>query len=429
MARFAHLGDCHIGAWREEKLKEMNFRSFVKALDICKEQKVDFIIISGDLFDTTLPDLTLVGKAVDKIKELKDEGIEVYLIYGSHDFAPNSTSMLDILNKAGLLRKVVNAESDGQKIKLAFTSDRKTKAKITGISGRALGLDKKYFKMLDTRDLELEEGFKIFVFHNAVLELRSQYATYSEGIPLSSFPKKFDYYAGGHVHESIQYDFKDYGAFRFPGCLFGSSFTDLEISAKGEKRGFYIVDFNEKIEQISFVEVKLTDILLQQVNADKKTAAQIEETLTKLASELNVKGKIVLLKITGQLIGGRPSDIGFNQIKQTLVTRGAAVASINHYGLLAEEKANSGQVIGESRQEIENKILLDMVTSFKIDPSIKEPLKQRLERILTSDNGVKLSSNLLNSLKIEKQEGETKRDFEERVLKNTLHLLEVEELE
>ena len=53
-----------------------------------------------------------------------------------------------------------------------------------------------------------------------------------------------------------------------------------------------------------------------------------------------------------------------------------------------------------------------MVNSFKIDPTLKGTLKAKLEKVLTSKAGIEFANNLLNSLKLEKQEGETKRDFE-----------------
>ncbi len=426
MGRFAHFGDCHLGAWRDQKLKEFNLTAFLKTLDGCVEEKVDFIIISGDLFDTTLPDLTLVKKAVEKIKEVKDKGIPIYLTYGSHDFAPNSTSIIDILNSSGLFKKIVEAEIENEKIKLKFTTDPQTKAKITGLSGRRLGLEKKYYTMLDSKKLESEKGFKIFAFHNAIIELRSPTASYPEGVPISSFPKGFDYYAGGHVHENLKHVMKEYGLIAYPGCLFGATFTDLEISAKGEKRGFFIIDFEDKINHVKFVEVKVVDVVFQQVNATKKTARQVEETLEEITNTSDFEGKIALLKIDGELLSGKPSDINFSSIKQTLYNRGAVVASISHYNLSTEEKNTPGQIKGENRQDIENKILSDIINSFKIDPTIKGPLRQKLEKALTSETGIKLSQNLLNSLKLEKQEGENKKDFEERVLKNTLYLLSLE---
>jgi exonuclease SbcD len=426
LGRFAHFGDCHLGAWRDQKLKEMNLNAFIKTLDACVSEKVDFIIISGDLFDTTLPDLSIVQRAVEKMREVKDQGTPIYLTYGSHDFAPNSISIIDILNSTGLFKKVVEAEVANEKIRLRFITDSGTGAKIAGLSGRKLGLEKKYFEMLDSEDLESETGFKIFVFHNAIIELRTPTAVYPEGVPISSFPKGFDYYAGGHVHENLKHEVKNYGLVAFPGCLFGATFTDLEITAKGEKRGFFIVDFKDKLENVRFVEVKVSDVFFEEVNANKKTAKQIAQTLSKIASEADVKGKIALLKIDGELLSGKPSDINFNEIRQTLYDREAIVVSINHYNLSTEERMNLGQVGGKSRQEIEAKVFSDVVNSFKIDPTLKETLKAKLEKALTSKAGIAFANNLLNSLKLEKQEGETKRDFEQRVLKNTLHLLDLE---
>ena len=426
MARFAHFGDAHIGAWRDQKLKEMNLQAFIKALDECANANVDFIIISGDLFDTTLPDLTLVQKTVEKIKQVKDKGIPFYLTYGSHDFAANSVSIIDILNSTGLFSKVVNAELIDEKIRLEFTVDSKTGAKITGLSGRKLGLEKKYFEILDNANLEHEEGFKIFVFHNSIVEIRPATASYSEGVPISCFPKGFDYYAGGHVHECLKQNLKDYGTVAFPGALFGATFTDLEATAKGEKRGFFLVDFEDKITGVRFVEVKISEVFLQEIDAKNKTANQVAKILEKTAFEADVKGKIALIKVTGELLTGKPSDINFNEIRQTLYNREAVVANINHYNLSTAEKMTSGQIIGQNRQEIETKILSDMVKTFKIDPSLKETLKLKLEKALYSEAGLSFATNMLNSLKIEKQDGETKKDFEERVLNSTLHLLKLE---
>lgn len=426
--RFAHLGDCHIGAWRDKKLKELNLQTFITALDSCVDQKVDFIIISGDLFDTTLPDLTLVKKAVEKIKEVKDQGIPFYITYGSHDFAPNAVSIIDILTSSGLFKKVVDAKIVDEKVQLNFVQDPKTGAKLTGLSGRRLGLEKKYYTILDIESLEKEQGFKIFVFHNAIIELRSKTANYPEGVPLSCFPKGFDYYAGGHVHEKIEKEITNYGLIAYPGALFGATFTDLEQTGKGEKRGFYIIDFDDKITNTRFIDVNLSEVFFKQINADKKTARQVEEILKKAASECEAKDKIALMKVAGELGLGKPSDINFNAINQILIEKQAIFASINHYNLSTEEKLEL-KIKGENRQEIETKILDDMACSFKIDPALQSKVKSKIQNKLVAQNGINLARNLLSSLYIEKNEGEKKKDFEKRVLQNTLHLLGLEEVE
>lgn len=425
MGRFAHLGDCHIGAWRDRKLRDINLETFLKALDICVKEQVDFVIISGDIFDTTLPDLLIAKRAVEKIKETKDAGIQFYVTYGSHDFSPNSVSLIDILTSTGLLRKVVNAEIIDEKLNLSFVVDQKTGVKICGLSGRKLGLEKKYYTMLNLENLEKESGFKIFVFHNALIELRPISASYPDGVPISNFPRGFNYYAGGHVHERLEHRIDGYGLVAFPGCLFGATFPDLEETAKGQKRGFFIIDFEEQINSSRFIEINTNEVIFHEVDATKKTAIQIEEKLKILANEADVEDKIVLLKVKGILSSGKPSDINFSEIRRTLLERKAVFATANRYGLSSVETFNI-KISGESRQDIEEKLLTDAVNTFKIDPTIESELKSKLERKLASDAGLTLAKNLLNSLKIDKQEGENQKTFESRILKDALHLLDLE---
>ena len=185
----------------------------------------------------------------------------------------------------------------------------------------------------------------------------------------------------------------------FPGCLFGATFTDLEITAKGEKRGLFIVDFEDKITDVKFVEVKISEVFFKEIDATKKTTNQVTEILKKTVENAKVKGKIALLKVSGELLTGKPSDINFNEIRQTLYNREALVANINHYSLSTAEKISSGQIKGENRQEIEQKILSDMVKTFKIDPSLNKELKVKLEKALSSESGISFATNLLNSLK------------------------------
>jgi len=51
MHRFAHITDCHLGAWRNIKLRELNLKACEEAISICIDEHVDFIVITGDFFD------------------------------------------------------------------------------------------------------------------------------------------------------------------------------------------------------------------------------------------------------------------------------------------------------------------------------------------------------------------------------------------
>jgi len=53
--KFAHLGDCHLGSWRQPELQELNFLSFQNAIDKAIKARVEFVLIAGDLFDSAYP--------------------------------------------------------------------------------------------------------------------------------------------------------------------------------------------------------------------------------------------------------------------------------------------------------------------------------------------------------------------------------------
>ncbi|MDP6138772.1 MAG: DNA repair exonuclease, partial [Candidatus Woesearchaeota archaeon] len=146
--KFAHLADCHIGSWRDPKLKDISTIAFQKAIDKCMEENVDFILISGDLFNTSLPRIDNLKKVVSILKQLKDKNIPVYIIPGSHDYSPSGKTMLDVLEQAGLFVNVVKGEEIDGKLKLNFTIDKKTGAKITGMLGKRYSLEKEYYKNL-----------------------------------------------------------------------------------------------------------------------------------------------------------------------------------------------------------------------------------------------------------------------------------------
>ena len=106
---------------------------------------------------------------------------------------------------------VAEMGTDGKLVLEVFT-DQTTKVKLVGISGRSVGLERKYFEILDRAALEREAGFKIFAFHTALDELKPAAVAQMESMPLSYLPKGFDYYAGGHLHTRVEAQVAGYGA-------------------------------------------------------------------------------------------------------------------------------------------------------------------------------------------------------------------------
>lgn len=85
-----------------------------------------------------------------------------------------------------------------------------------------------------TKKLESEDGFKIFLLHRGIQEILPLNMQFRDTLPISLVPKGFDYYGGGHIHKRVEKKI-DNSVIIYPGPIFGSTFQDLEETAKGEK--------------------------------------------------------------------------------------------------------------------------------------------------------------------------------------------------
>ena len=305
--KFAHLADCHIGSWRDPKLKDTSTLAFIKAIDKCIKEKVDFILIAGDLFNTSFPRLDNLKTVVTKFKQLKDLGIPVYIVPGSHDYSPSGKTILDVLEEAGLFVNVFKGSVENNKLKLNFTVDKKTGAKITGMLGKRGALEKSYYEKLILDNLENEDGYKIFIFHSGIDELKPKEMENIISQPLSLLPKGFDYYAGGHVHIVDDKQIGGYGRIAYPGPLFPNSFAELE---KLERGGFYIVEDGKA----SWEPIHIYNIEKLPIDCSHKAPEEIKNEILNYFKNKELNNTVVLIRLAGVLESGKPSDIDFKEI-------------------------------------------------------------------------------------------------------------------
>ncbi len=401
MPKFAHMSDIHIGAFRQPELRALVMDAFERAIDRCIAEKVSFIILAGDIFDSNIPDLSSVRQAAEKMKQAIDSGIRFYAIYGSHDFSPNYSSIVDVLDGAGMFTKAEEMANSEGKVTLSFIQDP-TGAKICGISGRKLSIDRDSYAVLDRERLEAEPGFKIFVFHGAIEELKPPALEKMEAMPLSSLPTGFDYYAGGHVHSHLLESLQGHMNVAFPGPLFATDYSELLQLAKGEERGFYIAEFEESISKVEFVPVRVCEAVEVYYSAHGKSSSQVAKELAELASETDAEGKVVLLTVEGELSEGKTSDIDFAAVRKRLAASSPLIVLSNNSRLTSKEQVKQAgppvPVHITERQLFEKEI-----TRVKSE-----------EAKLRGEKGVSLAVDLLRTLKEGKKENETKGAFEER---------------
>jgi len=401
--KFAHLADCHIGSYRDERMKALVMDAFTSTVDRIIEEGVDFVLISGDLFNTSLPAIDALKIATTKLKDLSNLGILVYIIAGSHDFSPSGKTMLDVLENAGLCQNVVKGSvDDNGNLILDFTIDEVTGVKITGMIGKKGMLERSYYEALNLDNLETEPGFKIFMFHTAITELKKKGMEKMDSAPMSFLPKGFNYYAGGHVHDPLQISSGDLGGvLTYPGPLFPNSFKELSELRNG---GFYIFDTADP-ELLKFVPIKVKEIKYFEYNLDKKTPEESLIEISKIKDE-DVASKLILIRLKGKLSSGKPSDINLKDIFTSLYNSGAYFVMRNTSGLTSESFEEIA-LQSESIFEIENNLIKEHSGQIKFD-KIDWNVETEKEKI----------HQLFEILDVEKVEGETSKDFEDRIVEN-----------
>ncbi len=88
-ARFLHIADCHLG-YRQYNLRERfnDFgRAFFGVIDVAIQEKVDFVLLAGDLFHKRAIDALTLNQAIVALDRLKQAGIPCIAVEGNHEHA------------------------------------------------------------------------------------------------------------------------------------------------------------------------------------------------------------------------------------------------------------------------------------------------------------------------------------------------------
>ncbi len=407
--RFAHIADCHIGAWVDPRMKELPMLSFERAVKTCIERKVDFVLISGDLFNTAIPGIDLITRAVKGLKQLARKDIRCYAIAGSHDFSPSGKTILRLLEETGLLNIPTKHELDEEgKIKLDYIED-KSGAKITGIVGRRNLLDRSYYEMLDKKSLEKEEGFKIFMFHTAITELKEKRFEKMESLPLSLLPKNQNYYAGGHVHSVQNIEKEGFGRIVFPGPLFPANFKELEELKTGS---FFINNVEDGTIKTEKIQIMPKNVYCINEEGEGKTPEEITEAILDDINDKEFNETIVTIRLSGKMKSGRISDINFKKIFGVLYDKSAYFVMRNTSKLESKRISQIRKESNKPAQEIEDEIIKD---------SIKE------DGVLSRKQQIEMVKSLIGIFSQDKTEGETQKDFEKRIVNEAERTMDIEE--
>jgi hypothetical protein len=381
--KFAHLGDCHLGGWRQPELGQLNFESFRYAVNKCINEKVEFVLIAGDLFDSAYPPIETLKETFHEFKRMKEADIPVFLIAGSHDYSASGKTFLDVLEKAGFCKNVSIFEEKDEKIILQPAIYKNFA--IYGFPGKKSGMEVDELERIKIQDCP--GLFKILMLHTAI---RDAVGT----LPIKAINHlllpKVDYIALAHLH--IDYA---KGNAVYSGPTFPNNLSELEELKGGS---FYIINNG----QVKKERINLKDICV--IEMEIKDALNATEEIICNIKKQNVKDKIVILKLSGTLEKGKSSDIDFAKIEGLLKEAGAFVFL----------KSTTKLVLAESD------IKIDIADSQNIEAQIIK----KFEETSPSRFNIFIPS-LIKALQLEKLEDEKSAVFEDRLISETKKILTI----
>lgn len=111
MLRLLHTADVHLGARHADlgeqaaALRERQFAAFRATVDLAIEERVDVVLVAGDLFDSNVQPRRSVDRVAAELKRLEGAAIRTAIIPGTHDVYDRASvyRAYDLAAMAGLV--------------------------------------------------------------------------------------------------------------------------------------------------------------------------------------------------------------------------------------------------------------------------------------------------------------------------------------
>jgi len=393
---FVHAADLHLGysQYGLEARREDFDKAFQELVEKTIELKADFMIVSGDLFQQPRPSNTTLESTIKYFRSLRDAGIPVLTVDGSHDSAPNGITgtILNPLDSAGLIRHLPKHEGacwtkPGSCYVYGvpnFRTRHKTEELLPAF-------------MEQNKPQPDSSVFNIFVFHMA-LDLPNVKPPYIEAEASPELiPEGFNYYAAGHVHKPYMQEFKT-GVLAYPGC---TETTDY-VEAKFDK-GFYHVRVDEKGGvHPEFVQLQSArKFIIFEQDFEGVVPSKITEQAAQLVKNADEEGAIIIPILKGVL----PSEANRSEVDVAHIRTAAEKALLVHPIVLLRESEVSEDMV-RSIFESEIKDLRTKAFEYFLQIFSERHTSEEAERVS------RMALNLIEPL-TKKQEEKVKQTIEE----------------
>lgn len=287
-SRFAGLA--HIPPAIRSYLRESTFAALARLVRVAIMGKVDFVVISGDVYDVS--DASLQGQLrfQEALQELGKHGISVFLIHGNHDPLDGLRLTTDTPNHVTVF--------GGERPEYATAyrhSDGKELAIISGISYPTA-------KVMENTAIAFHRKPGSSLFHIALLHGNvdgdQEHETYSPCSRRDLIEQGFDYWALGHIHK--RNILHERPAIVYPGNIQGRS-----VKETGPK-GCYMVDVDEsggvslQFEELDSVRWLVKEVSIHNISNEADWIQSVEQIVEEIRDEHSEMMSVVRFRLTGR---------------------------------------------------------------------------------------------------------------------------------
>ena len=287
-SRFAGLA--HIPPAVRSYLRESTFAALGRLIHVAIKKNVDFVVISGDVYDVS--DASLQGQLrfQEALQELGKHGISVFLIHGNHDPLDGLRLTTDIPSHVTVF--------GGEKPEYATAYRRIDGKEIAIISG----ISYPTAKVMENTAITFRRKPGNSLFHIALLHGNvdgdQQHETYSPCSRKDLIERGFDYWALGHIHKRNIVHQRP--AIVYPGNIQGRS-----VKETGPK-GCYVVDVDEsggvslQFEELDLVRWQVSEIPINDISNEAEWIQSVEQKVEEIRDEHSEMMSVVRFRLTGR---------------------------------------------------------------------------------------------------------------------------------
>ncbi|MFC7784853.1 exonuclease SbcCD subunit D [Rossellomorea sp. GCM10028870] len=276
--RFFHVADLHLDSPfiglkhlpKEvfERIHNSTFASFERVVREAIHRQIDFMIISGDLFDEEDRSIRAQAKLLKQFNQLHAHNIPVYVVHGNHDHLGSYRLELDMPENIHIFNK-------DTEVKQVTTQSGET-VDIVGFSYGTRHIRERRIEGFPKRS---EDRYTIGILHGSEGSVHSSHETYAPFTISELLEKNYHYWALGHIHER-QILHED------PFIVYPGNIQGRHRKETGMK-GCYVVELDQHHTELSFIPThdmmwKTCTVSLQGVHRFGEMFQRIQQALEPL---------------------------------------------------------------------------------------------------------------------------------------------------